>query len=69
MKYKIKIFHITDQVKEARMNQILTRVGTGFSHQRFPAFTIIQTDSIAWFSTAIELLEADRLTWEATSGY
>lgn len=69
MKYRIKIIHLTDAIKEARMNQVLTRVSTGFHHQRFTAYTIIKTDSIAWLSTAIELLEANELAWEATSGH
>jgi hypothetical protein len=68
MKYRIKIIHLSDPIKEAKVNQILTRVGTGFDHKRYPAFTIIKTDSIAWFATAVELLESNLLAWEATSG-
>jgi len=68
MKYKIKIIVPMDKEQRLQLDSLLNRVATGFMFQSNQTFVIIKTDSIAWLSIAIELLEAGLYTWEAASG-
>jgi hypothetical protein len=68
MKYRIKIIRPSQQVDRLRLDSVLNRVSTGFEFEHLTHKVIIRTNSIAWFATAVELLEAGKFAWEATSG-
>ena len=68
MKYRIKIIRPSQQVDRLKLDSVFNRVATGFEFDYVSHKVVIRTNSIAWFATAVELLESNLLAWEATSG-